>query len=381
VPSHLGTERVRFDTKVVHEGQHPTAGTGDLVPPVHLASTYDRFAQDPLRYTYARGENPTRENLEECLGSLEGTGYCTVYSSGQAAASTVLSLLSPGGRLVVSDDVYGGTYSLLSTLARYGIRVDRVDLSDPTAMAAALGLPVAMLWIETPTNPLLKVTDVAAASDLAHRQGALVIVDNTFASPALQQPLRLGADVSLYSTTKFIAGHSDVLGGALVCAGEEPHRRFLEHRGMAGNVPGALDCFLVHRGVKTLSLRVARQVGNARRVVAELGASPRVAELRYPGLPDHPQHDVAARQMSEPGSIVSFRYLGDPEKLLAGTSLFAAAVSLGGVRSLIECPAMMTHRALPAATREALGITDDLIRLSIGIEDPDDLAEDLMRCL
>ncbi|GLZ42770.1 PLP-dependent aspartate aminotransferase family protein [Actinokineospora sp. NBRC 105648] len=372
---------MRFDTKLVHSGQETVGPYGDVVPPVHVAATYDRFAQDPPRYFYARGENPTMEALERCLASLEDARFGSVYSSGQAAATTALSLLSPGQRLVCCDDVYGGTHALVSGLRRFGVRVDQVDLSDPVLARAALAGDVDMVWVETPTNPLLKVVDIAEVARLGHARGAVVVVDNTFASAALQRPLGWGADVSLYSTTKFVAGHSDVLGGALVCDDPALHQAFTEHRTVAGNVPGGLDCFLVHRGLKTLSLRVERQVRTTRLLVELLGESPGVAEVHYPGLPTHPGHEVAARQMSAPGSIISFRFTGRVEKLLAGTSLFTCAVSLGGVRSLVECPALMTHRPVPRPARLAAGITDDLVRLSVGIEDPEDLAEDLATAL
>ncbi|MGX1777035.1 trans-sulfuration enzyme family protein [Nocardia brasiliensis] len=372
---------MRFDTRLVHSGQRPAPGTGDIVAPIHVATTYDRFAQEPLRLFYSRGENPTREALEECLAALEDARFCASFSSGQAAATTALSVLSPGQRLVSSDDVYGGTYALFSTLGRFGIQVDYVDLTDPAEVRRALATDTAMVWVETPSNPLLKITDVAEVSRRARARGAVVVVDNTFASPALQRPLDLGADVSLYSTTKFIAGHADVLGGALVCGDEALHARFVEHRTVTGAVSGGLDCYLVHRGVKTLSLRVSRQTATARSIAEELCRHPAVREVCYPGLPSHPGYRLAARQMSGPGSIVSFRYRGDPEKLMARTQLFACAVSLGGVRSLIECPALMTHRPIPRATRHAAGISDDLIRLSIGIEDPADLVEDLTTAL
>ncbi|CAM4472013.1 PLP-dependent aspartate aminotransferase family protein [Nocardia ninae] len=372
---------MRFDTRLVHSGQRPSPGTGDIVPPIHVATTYDRFAQEPLRLFYSRGENPTRDALEECLASLEDARFCAVFSSGQAAATTMLSVLTPGQRVVSSDDVYGGTYALFATLGRFGIQVDYADLTDPAEVRRALATDTAMVWVETPSNPLLKITDVAEVSRSAHARGALVVVDNTFASPALQRPLALGADVSLYSTTKFIAGHADVLGGALVCDDEALHAGFVEHRTVTGGVPGGLDCYLVHRGVKTLSLRVARQTATARSIAEELCERPAVTEVFYPGLPSHPAHRLAGRQMSGPGSIISFRYRGDPEKLMARTQLFACAVSLGGVRSLIECPASMTHRPIPRAVRHAAGITDDLIRLSIGIEDPADLLEDLTTAL
>jgi cystathionine beta-lyase/cystathionine gamma-synthase len=363
---------MRFDTKLVHSG-HDGEPPGGVVPPIHVATTYDRFAQDPPRYFYGRGENPTREALEGCLASLEDARFCTTFSSGQAAGAAVLSLLRPGDRLLAGNDLYGGTYALFSTLDRYGIEVVYTDLAHPAAR------DVRVVWIETPTNPLLKVVDVAEVSRWARAAGATVVVDNTFASPALQQPLRLGADVSLYSTTKFIAGHADVLGGALVCDDESLHARFLEHRTVTGGVPGALDSFLVHRGVKTLSLRVARQVATAQAIVPVLQASPAVGEVCYPGLPQ--QRELAGRQMTGPGSIVSFEYLGDPEKLMARTRLFTCAVSLGGVRSLIECPALMTHRPVPREARLRAGLTDGLIRLSMGIEDPADLIEDLTTAL
>ncbi|MBF6331914.1 trans-sulfuration enzyme family protein [Nocardia transvalensis] len=372
---------MRFDTRLVHSGQRPTPGTGDIVPPIHVTTTYDRFAQDPPRLFYTRGENPTRAALEECLAALEDARFCAVFSSGQAAAAAALSILEPGQRLVSSADVYGGTYALFATLSRYGIRVDYADLADPAQLRQALASDVAMVWVETPSNPLLKITDLAEVSRRGHARGAVVVVDNTFASPALQRPLELGADVSLYSTTKFIAGHADVLGGALVCDDEALHARFVEHRTVTGAVPGGLDCYLVHRGLKTLSLRVARQNATARSIAEALCDSSAVLEVIHPGLPSHPRHTLAGQQMSGPGSIVSFRYRDDPEKLLARTQLFACAVSLGGVRSLIECPALMTHRPMPRAVRLASGITDDLIRLSVGIEDPADLVADLANAL
>ncbi|BCJ66640.1 trans-sulfuration enzyme family protein [Polymorphospora rubra] len=376
---------MRFDTRLVHVGQDPTPGTGDVVPPLHLATTYERSAQETPRYFYGRGENPTREALEAALASLEDVGYASVYSSGQAAAATVLSLLRPGQRLVASDDVYGGTWSLMQTLRRYDVHVEHVDLTDP-AVVAALADParfpdLAMVWVESPTNPLLKIADLADVSAHAHHRDALVVVDNTVCSPAGQQPLRFGADVSLYSTTKSIAGHLDVMGGALVCADPRLHAAFVDHRTVAGNVPGGLDCYLVHRGLKTLSLRVERQSRTAEAIARALTGEPLVGRVHYPGLPDHPGHEVARRQMAGPGSMISFEYRADPEKLMGRTGLFACAVSLGGVRSLIECPALMTHRPVPREVRLRSGVTDDLIRLSVGIEDPADLLEDLLSAI
>ena len=372
---------MRFDTRLVQAGQDPEPGTGDVVPPIHVATTYERRVQDEPAYFYARGENPTREGLEACLASLEDVRFATVFSSGQAAGATALSLLGPGDRLIASDDLYGGTHALFDLAARGGVVVDHADLTDLGALDAALDRDAALIWVETPTNPLLKVADLAAVSERAHARGARVLVDNTFAGPALQQPLRFGADVSLYSTTKSIAGHSDVLGGALVHDDDDLHRAFLAHRTTVGNVPGPLDCYLIRRGLKTLSVRVARQVANARAIAGMLQESEHVGGLRYPGLAGHPQHEVVARQMSAPGSIVTFEYLGDTSRLLREVRLYACAVSLGGVRSLIERPAMMTHAAVPRAVRLALGVTDDLVRVSAGIEDPADLVEDLAAAL
>jgi len=374
-----GRHRVRFDTRLVQSGQRETSSTGDVVAPIHIATTYERGLQEPPRYFYGRSENPTREGLEECLAALEDALFATVYASGQAAATTVLSLLEPGQRVLASDDVYGGTHSLLSTLTRFGIEVEYADLSDPSVAAAVLAperAEFSLVWIETPGNPLLKIVDLEAVCRLAHDSGAIVLVDNTLASPALQQPL-LWADISLYSTTKSIAGHLDAMGGALVYNDSSLHERFVAYRNVAGNVPGSLDCYLIRRGLKTLSLRMARQVESAASVVAALRTQAVVGTVYYPGLVEHPGHGVAGRQMSAPGSMISFEYLSDVGKLLDRVRVFATAVSLGGVQSLIEAPASMTHASVPADTRRRRGISDSLVRLSIGIEDPADLVEDI----
>ncbi|MEV4256554.1 PLP-dependent aspartate aminotransferase family protein [Spirillospora sp. NPDC049652] len=374
-------DAMRFDTKLVRLGQEPQPGTGDVVPPIHVAATYERRVQDPPRYFYGRGENPTREGLERCLAGLEDVRFAAAFASGQAAGMAALSLLPRGARLVASDDVYGGTRALFGLLERQGVRVEHVDLSDPAAVAAAFAEPAAMAWVETPTNPTLRIADIADVSGRAHEAGAVVLVDNTFAGPALQRPLRFGADVTLYSTTKSIAGHSDALGGALVCDDENLHRAFTAYRTAAGAVPSPFDCFLVHRGLRTLSLRTDRQVGNAARLVAALRASPHVGAVYYPGLPDHPGRRVAARQMAAPGSLLAFEYLGDAEKLMDRVRLFTCAVSLGGVLSLMEVPALMTHAGVAPDVRRALGITDRLVRVSAGIEDPADLVADLTAAL
>lgn len=368
---------MRFDTRLVHAGQEPAPGTGDVVPPVHVAVTYDQPAQDQARYFYGRGENPTRERLERCLAALENARHALVFASGQAAGATALSLLSPGQRLVASADLYGGTRQLFGLLARYGVRVDHVATTAPRNLIPVLGDDVGLVWVETPSNPLLEVTDIEETARRCAAAGVPLLVDNTFASPALQQPLRHGAAISLYSTTKFIAGHGDVLGGALVYDDDDLHDRFGAHRATLGAVPGAFDCYLVHRGVKTLSLRVARQVANAQALVAALGSTPGVTGVRYPGLAPGDQA-VVHRQMSASGAVLGFTTTTHPERLLSRVRLFAVAVSLGGTRSLIEHPASMTHRTIPAELRSELGITDDLFRVSPGIEDPADLIDDLL---
>lgn len=375
---------MRFDTRLVQSGQRGRSINGDLIPPIHVAATYERGPQPLPRYFYGRTENPTRECLEECLAALEDVRFASVYASGQAAATTVLSLLEPGQRVVACDDLYTGTHALFDRLRSAGVDVDVADLSDRAeaerALDAAGGREPALVWVETPSNPLLKITDLEHVCRLAHARGALVVVDNTLASPALQQPLRW-ADVSLYSTTKFIAGHLDALGGALVYDEPGLHERFLTYRSVAGNVPGDLESYLVRRGLKTLSLRVARQVESAAAVVDALAADSRVGRIHYPGLAGHPGHDVAARQMSAPGSLITFEYRGDVQPLLERARVFAPAVSLGGVQSLIEQPASMTHAPLPAAVRRRRGIGDELVRLSIGIEDPADLVADLLTAM
>jgi cystathionine beta-lyase/cystathionine gamma-synthase len=372
---------MRLSTRLVHVGQEPSGPYGGVIPPIHLASTYDQQVQDQPAYFYGRGENPTREGLESCLASIEGARYATVLSSGQAAGATVLSLLRPGDRIVVSDDVYGGTYQLLALAEQHGVGVSYADLTDLDTAQSLIRGDVKMVWAETPTNPQLKICDIRALARLAGLHGALLVVDNTFAGPILQQPLAFGADVSLYSTTKSIAGHSDTIGGALVYNGQQLHLQMRSYRSVAGNIPGPLDCFLVHRGIKTMAVRVAHQAASAERIASALLDVPNVKAVHYPGLSGHPQHELARQQMSRPGSIITFDYDGDVSLLLKRMRLWRVAVSLGSVCSLIEWPAGMTHRPIPLRERTARGITEGLVRLSVGIEDPFDLLEDLMQAL
>ncbi len=372
---------MRMNTRLVHAGQEPALPHGDIIPPIHLATTYDQLVQGEPSYFYGRGENPTRESLESCLAAVEEARYATVLSSGQAAGATVLSLLRPGDHVVVSDDVYGGTYQLFAMAARQGIEVTYADLTSVATAASLIRASTRMIWVETPTNPQLKISDIGALARLAHAHDACLVVDNTLPGPVLQQPLAHGADASLYSTTKSIAGHSDVIGGALVYNQDELHQEFRSYRAVAGNIPGPLDCYLVHRGLKTLSLRVAKQVTSAGDIATALLDVPSVRKVHYPGLSGHPQHQLAKEQMTGSGSIITFDYDGDVGELLKRIRLWRVAVSLGSVCSLIEWPAGMTHRPIPREERLAHGVTDSLVRLAVGIEDPLDLLEDLLQAL
>lgn len=366
-----------FGTRAVHAGQETAVGTGDVTPPVHLTTTFDRRFQEEPQYFYSRGENPTTEALEKAIAALEGARSAVAFSSGQAAGMAALSLLAPGQRVLASDDVYGGTHSLFRLFGRYGVQAVRADLSDPATAREALSSAVDLVWIETPTNPLLKITDIAAVSEAAHARGARVLVDNTLAGPALQRPLDHGADIVLHSTTKVISGHLDVLGGALAVNDESLLAPLRDYRTAAGNVPGAWDSYLVHRGLRTLEVRTDRQVANARAVVEALRAHPAAANVRYPDPAEAEAGSALRRQMSGGGCVVTFDHLGDTAALLARVELFACAVSLGGVRSLIECPAWMSHRPAPREALAVLGITDRMVRLSLGIEDAGDLVADL----
>lgn len=369
---------MKFNTIAVHAGQEADPATGAVIPPLYLATTFAQERQEPLRYFYGRGESPTREALETNLAALEGGGFALAFSSGQAAGAAALSLLRPGDQFLCSDDVYGGTLDLFQALAESsGLVFRAVDMCDLQALRAAFTDRTRLVWIETPTNPMLKLADIAEICAIARRRGVPVLVDNTFASPYLQRPMDLGADFVLYSTTKYLAGHGDVIGGALISRSEDHHRTLAKCRTVTGAIPGPLDCYLVHRGIKTLGLRVERQVANARVLVEQLQRSEKVSRVIYPGLASHPQSQLCSRQMAGPGAIISFEYLGDVTALMHRLEFFRCAVSLGAVFSLIECPAVMTHRAVPADKKSLLGITPGLVRLSVGIEDVADLSADL----
>jgi cystathionine gamma-lyase len=375
----------RIETRVIHGGQRHEPVTGAVMPPVFQTSTY---AQPwPARHTgyeYSRTQNPTREALERCVADLEGGTDGVAFGSGLAATATVLHTLPKGARLVCGDDVYGGTYRQLERVFRpLGLRVDYVDLAtvDP---AEAIPDDTAMVWLETPSNPLLKIADIAAIAARARHVGATTVVDNTFATPIFQQPLALGADIVLHSTTKYLNGHSDVVGGVVVAGDPALGERLRFLQNAIGAVNGPWDAWLTLRGIKTLALRMERHQHNAGRIVDWLTAHPEVALVRYPLLASDPGHAVASRQMSGLGGMISFVLDADlarAERFCALTRVFTLAESLGGVESLLELPAAMTHASVPAAERRARGIEDGLVRLSVGIEHADDLIADLEQAI
>ncbi|CAN5824577.1 cystathionine gamma-synthase [soil metagenome] len=368
-----------FETRAVHAGQPPDPAWGAVVPPISLSTT---FAQDGVGahsgYEYARSGNPTRGALETCVADLESARHGLAFASGLAAEDAVLRLVPPGGRVVLGNDAYGGTFRLIDKVwAPHGMRWDAVDLTDVEALADDWPDGTSMVWLETPTNPLLTCIDVAAVTELAHDHGALVVVDNTFATPYLQQPINLGADVVVHSATKYLGGHSDVVGGFVAVADDGLADRVRFTQNAAGAVPGPFDCYLVLRGVKTLAVRMDRHCANARAVVDLLVGHPQVEQVLYPGLPDHPGHAAAAAQMTDFGGMVSFRVRGGAEaakRVAAATELFTLAESLGAVESLIEHPGEMTHASVAGSPLE---VPADLLRLSVGIESAADLVADL----
>ncbi len=379
-----------FETLAIHAGQLPDSATGAVIPPIYQTSTY---AQEQVGvnkgYEYSRADNPTRAALETCLAALEGAGldrptYGLAFASGMAAIDTVLRLLRPGDHVLASDDVYGGTYRLFErVLADYGLQFSYADMSNLDAMRAALRPHTRLVWLETPTNPLMKIADIAAIVSLAHahRPDTWVGVDNTFASPYLQQPLALGADLVAHSTTKYLGGHSDVVGGALVAADAQAYERLKLLQKAVGAVPGPMDCWLILRGIKTLGVRMERHASSAQRIAEFLNGHSAVERVLYPGLPDHPGHAVAARQMRAFGGMISLVLKGGADaarRMVAATQVFTLAVSLGGVESLIEHPASMTHASVSGSPLEVPG---GLVRLSVGIEHVDDLLADLEQAL
>jgi cystathionine gamma-lyase len=371
-----------IETLAVHGGQQPDPLTGAVSVPIYQTSTYaQRAPGEHLGFEYSRTDNPTRSALQASLAALEGGDRALVFASGMAAADAVLHLFAAGDHVLCCDDLYGGSYRLFDKVyRRQGLQFDFVDLTDPARLDAALKPETRLLWLETPTNPMLKVLDVAALAARCREHGVLCLVDNTFLSPALQNPLAQGADIVLHSTTKYVNGHADAVGGALVTADPELGERLAFIQNAVGGVPGPQDCYLVLRGIKTLALRMRQHEANAAAVAAHLGGHPQVERLYWPGLPTHPGHDVAARQATGFGGVLSFVLAGGlpaAKRFLGALTLFTLAESLGGVESLVEHPGIMTHASVEREIRERLGIVDGLIRLSVGIEHPEDLLADL----
>ncbi|MBS0367423.1 MAG: PLP-dependent transferase [Proteobacteria bacterium] len=380
----------RFATRTIHGGQRPDPLTGAVMPPIYATSTYVQASPGVHQgFEYSRTRNPTRDALQASLASLEGGAAACAFASGMAATATVLELLDSGAHIIAMHDLYGGTYRLLENVRKRsaGLQVSFVDLTQPKALEAAIRPQTRMVWVETPTNPLLKVVDLAAVGAVARARGLLAVCDNTFATPYIQRPLELGFDIVVHSTTKYLNGHSDAIGGAAVVreGGGELAERLAYLQNAVGGVPGPFDSFLTLRGIKTLALRMERHCASALAVAQFLEGHPQVERVYYPGLASHPQHDLARRQMTGGcGGIVTAVLRGGlpaARRTLERCHLFALAESLGGVESLIELPAIMTHASLPAQTRAALGISDGLIRLSVGVEDLEDLLAELRQAL
>jgi cystathionine gamma-lyase len=377
---------MRFDTLAIHAGQEPDPTTGAIMTPVYLTSTYVQAGPGEHKgYEYSRTQNPTRKALQDCLAALEGAKYGAAFASGLAATDMLMHLLDAGDHVVVSDDVYGGTFRIFDKVfKRQGLSFSFVDLSRPESFEAAITPKTKMVWVESPTNPMLKLIDLPRVAETAKKRNILSVCDNTFMTPYFQRPLDLGFDVVTHSTTKYLNGHSDVIGGFVCTSREDVAERMYFLQNAVGGVQGAMDSFLVLRGVKTLGVRMERHAQNAMRIAQYLSSHPKVSKVTYPGLESHPQHALARKQMKGFGGMMTFDIKGGLEvarTFLKTVKIFACAESLGGVESLIEHPAIMTHASVPKETRQTLGISDGLIRLSVGIEDAQDLVDDLTQAL
>lgn len=373
-------------TRAVHAGSEPDPQTGAVIVPIYQTSTYGQSAPGECKgYEYSRTDNPTRSAYQSALASLEGGTYGLAFASGMAAIDTIMKTLRPGDRVIAGDDLYGGTYRLFTTLYKpLGIDIEFVDTSGDFDIEPLLNDKTKYIWLESPTNPLLKISDISRIAKAAKSARIPVVVDNTFMSPALQLPLELGADIVVHSTTKYIGGHSDTVGGAIITSNEKLYTTFKTIQNSAGAIPGPFDCFIAHRGIKTLPLRMEHHSANALKIANWLEKHNMVERVIYPWLESHPHYSIAKKQQSAGGGMISFEIAGNKEKALeivSKTRLFTLAESLGGVESLIEHPGVMTHSSIPAEIREEKGLSDRLIRLSVGIEDVDDLIEDLANAL
>ena len=377
---------MKFATKAIHAGQEPDPSTGAIMTPIFQTATYVQEGLGEHKgFEYSRSGNPTRSALEACIAAIEDGKYGLAFASGMAAESAILSLLSSGDHLVSCDDLYGGSYRIFErVMRRYNIETSYVPAGNVAGYEQAIRPNTKMIWLETPTNPLLRLVDIRSIAEIAHRHNLPVVVDNTFASPYFQQPLKLGADIVVHSTTKYINGHSDVVGGALVLNNEEMYEAIKFYQNAAGGVPSPFDSWLTLRGIKTLAVRMRQHEENARAVATFLAEHPRVEKVYYPGLPSHPDYELAKRQMRGFGGMVSFQFKGtyaDVAQIVRRFKVFALAESLGGVESLVCHPASMTHSSIPKDIRESRGLTDTLLRLSVGIEDIEDIIGDLEQAL
>lgn len=377
---------LQFATRAIHVGQEPEPATGAITVPIYQTSTFAQSAPGVHKgYDYSRTDNPTRTALQQALASLESAAYCLAFSSGMGAATTAMLLFKRGDHIISSRDVYGGTYRLFKrVLEDFGLTFSFVETADLGAIERAVTRRTRLLWIESPTNPLLRITDIRGAAKIAHRSGALCLVDNTFASPFFQRPLALGADIVLHSTTKYIAGHADVVGGAICLNQRLLYERLKFLQNAAGATPSPFDCFLTLRGIKTLALRMREHEKNATRIAGFLRDHPRVRRVYYPGLANHPGHDIASSQMDGFSGMISFEVKGglaEARRVLRRLNIFKIAESLGGVESLVELPTIMTHASIPKEERRRAGLDDGLIRLSVGVEDVEDLIADLKQAL
>ncbi|HEY9535476.1 MAG TPA: cystathionine gamma-synthase [Mucilaginibacter sp.] len=378
---------MKFATKAIHAGQEPDPSTGAVMTPIYQTSTYwQKSPGEHQGYEYSRGTNPTRKALENCLAALENAKFGLAFSSGMAATDAVMKLLVPGDEVITGNDLYGGSYRIFTKIfANYGVKFHFLDLSNPEIIRAHVNANTKLIWIETPTNPTMQIVDIAAVTQIGKEKGLLTVVDNTFASPYLQNPIDMGADVVMHSVTKYIGGHSDVVMGALMLNDEELYKRLWFIYNSCGATPGPMDSFLVLRGIKTLHLRMKAHCENGRKIAEFLKTHPKVDKIYWPGFTDHPNHEVAKKQMKDFGGMISITLKGadlkETFRIASSFKVFSLAESLGGVESLINHPVTMTHASIPKEAREAVGVVDNLLRLSVGVEDVDDLLDDLKQAL
>lgn len=378
---------MKFATKAIHAGQEPDPSTGAVMTPIYQTSTYwQKSPGEHQGYEYSRGTNPTRKALENCLAALENAKFGLAFSSGMAATDAVMKLLVPGDEVITGNDLYGGSYRIFTKIfANYGVKFHFLDLSNPEIIRAHVNANTKLIWIETPTNPTMQIVDIAAVTKIGKEKGLLTVVDNTFASPYLQNPIDMGADVVMHSVTKYIGGHSDVVMGALMLNDEELYKHLWFIYNSCGATPGPMDSFLVLRGIKTLHLRMKAHCENGRKIAEFLKTHPKVDKIYWPGFTDHPNHEVAKKQMKDFGGMISITLKGadlkETFRIASSFKVFSLAESLGGVESLINHPVTMTHASIPKEAREAVGVVDNLLRLSVGVEDVDDLLDDLKQAL